>query len=110
MQANLPGAGPSGVFSRLQTVTIQVDALEALRLCDLEGLDQDAAAQQMGVSGTFQRILYAARKERGPGPMGWCQHPDPRGQLRRGGTPLRPKATAVPVVPSTSPPSIKRKK
>ena len=46
-----------------QTVTIQVDALEALRLCDLEGLDQDAAAQQMGVSrGTFQRILYAARK------------------------------------------------
>ena len=44
-------------------VTLSVDALEALRLCDLENLDQDAAAQKMGVSrGTFQRLLYAARK------------------------------------------------
>ena len=40
-----------------------VDELEALRLCDLEGLDQDSAALRMGISrGTFQRILYQARK------------------------------------------------
>ena len=43
-------------------VTIQVDELEALRLCDLENLDQDEAAKKMNVSrGTFQRILYSAR-------------------------------------------------
>jgi uncharacterized protein len=45
-------------------VTIGVDELEALRLCDLENMDQDAAADKMGVSrGTFQRILYAARQK-----------------------------------------------
>ena len=38
------------------------EELEALRLCDLEALDQDAAAGRMEVSrGTLQRILYAAR-------------------------------------------------
>ncbi|MBC8570327.1 DUF134 domain-containing protein [Zongyangia hominis] len=43
---------------------LSVDELESLRLCDLEGMDQDTAAQRMGVSrGTFQRILYAARKQ-----------------------------------------------
>lgn len=43
-------------------VVISVDELEALRLCDLENMEQDAAAGKMGVSrGTFQRILYAAR-------------------------------------------------
>lgn len=42
---------------------LSVDELEAMRLCDLEGMDQDTAAQRMGVSrGTFQRILYAARR------------------------------------------------
>jgi len=44
-------------------VILNVDELEALRLCDLENLDQDAAAERMGISrGTLQRILYAARK------------------------------------------------
>lgn len=43
---------------------LSVDELEALRLCDLEGMDQDTAAQRMEVSrGTFQRILYAARRQ-----------------------------------------------
>jgi uncharacterized protein len=43
-------------------VIISVDELEALRLCDLENMEQDAAAGKMGISrGTFQRILYAAR-------------------------------------------------
>ncbi len=44
-------------------VILNVDELEALRLCDLEGLDQDTAASRMTISrGTLQRILYAARK------------------------------------------------
>lgn len=43
-------------------VTINVDELEALRLCDLENMDQEEAAKRMEVSrGTFQRILYSAR-------------------------------------------------
>ncbi|WP_040198241.1 DUF134 domain-containing protein [Candidatus Soleaferrea massiliensis] len=50
--------------STAQTVCINVDELEALRLCDLEGLEQDAAASRMNISrGTFQRILYAARRK-----------------------------------------------
>ncbi|MBE5962128.1 MAG: DUF134 domain-containing protein [Lachnospiraceae bacterium] len=45
-------------------VTISVDELEALRLCDFEGMDQEDAAKRMEVSrGTFQRILYAARSK-----------------------------------------------
>lgn len=45
-------------------VELSVDELEAIRLCDLEGLDQDEAAERMNVSrGTFQRILYAARRQ-----------------------------------------------
>ena len=57
----------SSVFTPEQpaqkTVQITVEALEALRLCDLEGLDQDSAAGRMGVSrGTLQRILYLARQ------------------------------------------------
>ena len=47
-----------------RTTHITVEELEALRLCDLEGFDQEAAAKQMDVSrGTLQRILYAARKK-----------------------------------------------
>jgi predicted DNA-binding protein (UPF0251 family) len=45
-------------------ITINVDEIEAIRLCDLEGLDQDTAAGRMNISrGTFQRILYAVRKK-----------------------------------------------
>jgi len=44
-------------------VTLTIDAIEALRLCDLEELDQEQAASMMGVSrGTLQRILYRAHK------------------------------------------------
>ncbi len=43
--------------------TITVEQLEALRLCDREELPQEEAARRMNVSrGTFQRILYSARK------------------------------------------------
>lgn len=46
-----------------EPVVLTLDEMEAMRLSDLEGLDQDTAARRMEVSrATFQRILYAARK------------------------------------------------
>jgi len=54
---------PSGVPAReLEEVTLGLDGAEAIRLADLEGLYQDAAALRMGVSRqTFGRIVEAAR-------------------------------------------------
>lgn len=47
-----------------ETITLTVEELETVRLCDLEGLDQDDAAVSMNVSrATFQRTLYQARKK-----------------------------------------------
>jgi predicted DNA-binding protein (UPF0251 family) len=47
----------------LETKTISLDQFEVLRLCDLEGLDQEEAGRRIGVSrGTVQRILYEARR------------------------------------------------
>jgi len=46
----------------LEVETLRLDELEALRLADLEGLYQEAAAERMGVSRpTFARILARAR-------------------------------------------------
>lgn len=46
----------------LVTQHLRLDELEALRLADLEGLYQEAAAERMGVSrATFARILARAR-------------------------------------------------
>lgn len=46
------------------TVSITIEELETLRLCDFEGLEQDEAAQSMNVSrATLQRILYEARRK-----------------------------------------------
>jgi len=46
------------------TVALTVEELESIRLCDLEGLEQDEAAISMNVSrATFQRMLYQARKK-----------------------------------------------
>ena len=43
---------------------IRADELEALRLCDLEELSQQEAANRMGVSrGTLQRLLYSAHRQ-----------------------------------------------
>ncbi len=48
--------------AELLVETLRLDELEALRLADLEGLYQEAAAEQMGVSrATFARILERAR-------------------------------------------------
>jgi predicted DNA-binding protein (UPF0251 family) len=48
--------------TELAVETLRLDELEALRLADLEGLYQEAAAERMGVSrATFARILARAR-------------------------------------------------
>lgn len=46
-----------------EKVVITLDELEALRLSDLEQMDQDSAAELMEISrATFQRVLHAAHK------------------------------------------------
>jgi len=52
---------PAGIpLMELDEVSLAVDELEAIRLRQLEGLDQEACAQRMRVSRpTFQRILNA---------------------------------------------------
>lgn len=45
------------------TVVLTLDEIEAVRLSDLEGLDQDTCAKRMEVSrATYQRILHSARR------------------------------------------------
>jgi uncharacterized protein len=55
---------PAGISCRLLSeVNLSVEEAEALRLKDLEGLEQAEGAVSMGVSRpTFQRILSSARK------------------------------------------------
>lgn len=51
-------------MSQIGTAVISLDQFEAVRLCDIEGLDQSEAGLRMGVSrGTVQRLLYRARKD-----------------------------------------------
>jgi len=56
---------PAGLpLDRLQRVTLLQEEREALRLADLEGLTQAAAAERMGISrSTFQRIVSHARRQ-----------------------------------------------
>ena len=55
---------PRGIPLReMKTTQISLDQFEALRLCDVERLDQEEAGRKMGVSrGTIQRLLYEGRK------------------------------------------------
>jgi len=49
-------------MSQLATVRLELSELEAMRLCDLEGLDQEQAGLHMGLSrGTVQRLLKVGR-------------------------------------------------
>ncbi len=51
-------------MSKLEQVDLFRDEMEALRLCDREGMTQEEAGQQMGVSrGTIQRIITIARRK-----------------------------------------------
>lgn len=46
----------------LETVQLSRSELETLRLCDLNGFDQEQAGENMGISrGTVQRLLKSAR-------------------------------------------------
>jgi predicted DNA-binding protein (UPF0251 family) len=56
---------PQGIpLRQMKTVQISLDQFEALRLCDVERLEQEEAGRRMGVSrGTVQRLLYDARKK-----------------------------------------------
>ncbi len=56
---------PRGIpLSILEEVVLTVDEFEAIRLADLEGLYQEKAAENMGVSRqTFGRIIESARKK-----------------------------------------------
>ena len=56
---------PTGVPQyELVEVILKIEELEAIRLKDLEGLEQEACAAQMEVSRpTFQRILNIAREK-----------------------------------------------
>jgi len=54
---------PHGVQEKKNEVILPVDGFEALRLTDVEGLEQDAAAKLMGISRqTYGRILAHARR------------------------------------------------
>ncbi len=61
----VPAFKPTGTpLSKLERIELFRDELEALRLCDLEGLTQEEAGVRMGVSrGTVQRIITGARRK-----------------------------------------------
>lgn len=56
---------PAGVRMRdLEEVSLGVDEVEALRLKDMVGLDQEACARRMNLAqSTFQRLLTSARSK-----------------------------------------------
>ncbi len=64
----LPGTlviKPAGVPTKaLEKVALNIDELEALRLCDSQGLSQADAGEQMAVSrGTVQRLVTSGRRK-----------------------------------------------
>jgi predicted DNA-binding protein (UPF0251 family) len=66
--ACMPGADyykPAGVPLRfLEEVCLSIEGIEAVRLKDLEDLDQEQCADRMNISrATFQRVLESARKK-----------------------------------------------
>jgi predicted DNA-binding protein (UPF0251 family) len=56
---------PTGIsMKETERISLYKDELEALKLCDLDGLTQEEAGRSMGISrGTVQRILAGARKK-----------------------------------------------
>ena len=64
--AHIPGTiyfKPAGIPLReLDEVVVSVDEIEAIRLKDIEGLEQEQGAEKMNISRpTFQRMLISAR-------------------------------------------------
>lgn len=65
---SLPGADyfkPRGVpINQLEVTGLTMDEFEAMRLYDVEGLDQTSSAEEMKVSrATFGRIITSAHKK-----------------------------------------------
>ncbi|MBT3985133.1 DUF134 domain-containing protein [archaeon] len=56
---------PRGIpINELEEIELRVEEFEALRLKDLENMDQNKAAEKMEISqSTFHRILIEARKK-----------------------------------------------
>ena len=56
---------PAGIPMRLlEEVQLSLEEAEALRLKDIEGMEQESAAEKMNISRpTFQRVLSAARQK-----------------------------------------------
>ena len=56
---------PTGIpMGALEAISLSVEELEAIRLKDQEGLQQEECAQQMGISRpTFHRVLGSARSK-----------------------------------------------
>lgn len=55
---------PTGCNKNIKDITIEKEEAEALRLKNIENLDQNEAAKAMGISqSTFQRILKSAYKK-----------------------------------------------
>jgi len=56
---------PAGTpMAELTTVELEADELEAISLCDRDGLTQAEAGERMGVSrGTVQRLVASGRKK-----------------------------------------------
>lgn len=54
---------PRGIpMTEVEIIRLHLDELEAMRLCDVEGFEQEAAGRKMLVSrGTVQRLLKSAR-------------------------------------------------
>ena len=64
-QPNITYFKPAGVrMVGLEESILTVDEFEAVRLKDLQGLEQEEAAEKMGISQpTFHRLLLSARKK-----------------------------------------------
>ena len=56
---------PAGIKTKdLIEVILELDELEAMFLCDVEGLSQEEAGRQMDISrGTIQRLVSSGRKK-----------------------------------------------
>ena len=56
---------PAGIpLKDLEEVCMSIEEAEAIRLKDLEGLEQEAGAEKMNISRpTFQRVLVSARQK-----------------------------------------------
>jgi len=56
---------PTGIpLTEIEKIVLYTDELEALKLCDLDGLTQEEAGLKMDISrGTVQRILSSARRK-----------------------------------------------